>query len=67
MFSAYSHYVLAHLKTRLILKLSFQHPTDPNYIPDVTPFTPMWGQEAPPPMVSYPELMAGFPCGDLGK
>lgn len=28
----------------------------------------MWGQEAPPPMVSYPELMAaGFPCGDLGK
>lgn len=43
-----------------------QH-SDPSFIPDVTPFTPMWGQEAPPQIVSYPELIAGFPCADLGK
>lgn len=30
------------------------------------PFTPMWNQEANPPMVSYPELI-GFPCSDIGK
>lgn len=37
-------------------------------MPDVgpPPFTPIWNQEVPPPMVSYPELM-GFPCSDLGN
>lgn len=39
--------------------------SDPAFIPDVTPFTPLWGQEAPPQIVSYPELIAGFPCADL--
>lgn len=35
-------------------------------MPDVAPFTPIWGQEPTPPIVSYPELM-GFPCSDLGN
>nr|XP_040229289.2 protein Fer3-like [Anopheles coluzzii] len=38
---------------------------EPPFPPDVAPFTPIWGQEAPSPMVHYPELMAGFPCADL--
>lgn len=28
------------------------------------PFTPIWNQDPPPQIVSYPELM-GFPCPDL--
>ncbi|XP_052863304.1 protein Fer3 [Anopheles cruzii] len=38
---------------------------EPPFPPDVAPFTPIWGQENPSPMVHYPELMAGFPCADL--
>ncbi|XP_055688331.1 protein Fer3 isoform X2 [Lutzomyia longipalpis] len=44
-----------------------QHPEAP-FIPEVSPFTPIWPhQDAPPPIVSYPELIAGFPCSDLGQ
>lgn len=44
-----------------------QHPEAP-FMPEVSPFTPIWPhQDAPPPIVSYPDLIAGFPCSDLGK
>ena len=46
---------------------TISHRMEPPFPPDVAPFTPIWGQEAPSPMVHYPELMAGFPCADLGK
>lgn len=39
--------------------------TEGTYIPDVSPFTPIWGQDASPAIVSYPELIAGFPCPDI--
>lgn len=42
-----------------------QHP-EPGYIPEV-PFTPIWSQDAPPPIVPYPDLIPGFPCPDLGE
>lgn len=44
-----------------------QHHPEPSYMPEV-PFQPLWGQEAPPPppIVPYQELIAGFPCTDLG-
>ncbi|GAB0088767.1 Protein Fer3 [Sergentomyia squamirostris] len=43
------------------------HPEAP-FMPEVSPFTPIWPhQDAPPPIVSYPDLIAGFPCSDLGK
>lgn len=41
-----------------------QHP-EQAYIPDVPSFAPIWGQDAPSQMVAYPELIAGFPCGEL--
>ncbi|XP_037922362.1 protein Fer3 isoform X2 [Hermetia illucens] len=42
---------------------STAHP-EPGYIPEV-PFTPIWSQDAPPPIVPYPDLIPGFPCPDL--
>ncbi|EDS39361.1 n-twist [Culex quinquefasciatus] len=39
---------------------------EPPFPPEVSPFTPIWSQDNPSPMVHYPELMAaGFPCADL--
>lgn len=44
------------------------HPDQPTYMPEM-PFQPLWAQEAPPPppIVPYQDLIAGFPCSDLGK
>ncbi|XP_055856531.1 protein Fer3 [Episyrphus balteatus] len=46
--------------------MTMQHHPESGYMPEV-PFTPLWGQEAPPPppIVPYQELIAGFPCSDL--
>ena len=37
-------------------------------MPEV-PFTPIWGQgmDSAPAIVPYPDLIAGFPCTDLGE
>lgn len=44
-----------------------QHHPESSYMPEV-PFNPLWGQEAPPPpIVPYQDLIAGFPCSELGK
>lgn len=44
-----------------------QHHTESAYMTEV-PFQPLWAQEAPPPppIVPYQDLIAGYPCSDLG-